>query len=106
MQWIVVGYTMITILWLLVWQFVANRLIGLRLLDMLKDVAPFCLLALLVMVVTYVATQFITSYVLLLICRVLMAVVLYYLALKLLRVKILSECEEFFLRRFMKKDAP
>lgn len=106
MQWIVVGYTTITILWLLVWQFVANRLIGLRLLDMLKDVAPFCLLALLVMVVTYAATQFITSYVLLLICRVLMAVVLYYLTLKLLRVKILSECEEFFLRRFMKKDAP
>jgi hypothetical protein len=57
-------------------------------------------------VVTYAATQFITSYVLLLICRVLMAVVLYYLVLKLLRVKILSECEEFFLRRFMKKDAP
>ena len=50
-------YTLLTVLWLLAWHWFAHRLIGLRLLDVLRDLLPFCLLSLAVMAVTYWVTQ-------------------------------------------------
>ena len=67
----------LNIAWLFIWQWFAWRLIGLRLWDALKDVVPFLLLAVGVMVATYFITLPIENIYLLLAAKILTAVVLY-----------------------------
>ena len=98
----VVAFAVINILWLLVWQFFASRLIGYRLLSMLRDLMPFMLIALLVMGLTYLVTRFISNMYFLLIARILLAAALYVITMKLLRAKILEECI-VFIRNIRKK---
>ena len=98
----VVAFAVINILWLLVWQFFASRLIGYRLLSMLRDFMPFMLIALLVMGLTYLVTRFISNMYFLLIARILLAAALYVITMKLLRAKILEECIDF-IRNIRKK---
>ena len=98
----VVAFAVINILWLLVWQFFASRLIGYRLLSMLRDLMPFMLIALLVMGLTYLVTRFISNMYFLLIARILLAAALYVITMKLLRAKILEECIDF-IRNIRKK---
>ena len=74
-------------------------LIGLRLLDVLRDLLPFCLLSLAVMAFTYWITQPIHSLLPLLLARILLAAVLYLGALKLLHAQILEECLVFVKRK-------
>ena len=81
-----------TILWLFVWQWTAHRMIGLRLIDMLKDTVPFLVVAVAVMAVTYLITSAISNLVLLLASRVVIAAALYYLTMRLLHAKVLEEC--------------
>ncbi len=81
-----------TILWLFVWQWTAHRMIGLRLIDMLKDTVPFLVVAVAVMAVTYLITSAISNLVLLLASRVVIAAALYYLAMRLLHAKVMEEC--------------
>lgn len=98
----VVAFAVINILWLLVWQFFASRLIGYRLLSMLRDLMPFMIIALLVMGLTYLVTRFISNMYFLLIARILLAAALYVITMKLLRAKILEECIDF-IRNIRKK---
>ena len=98
----VVAFAVINILWLLVWQFFASRLIGYRLLSMLRDLMPFMLIALVVMGLTYLVTRFISNMYFLLIARILLAAALYVITMKLLRAKILEECIDF-IRNIRKK---
>lgn len=98
----VVAFAVINILWLLVWQFFASRLIGYRLLSMLRDLMPFMIIALVVMGLTYLVTRFISNMYFLLIARILLAAALYVITMKLLRAKILEECIDF-IRNIRKK---
>ncbi len=98
----VVAFAVINILWLLVWQFFASRLIGYRLLSMLRDLMPFMIIALLVMGLTYLVTRFISNMYFLLIARILLAAALYVITMKLLRAKIQEECIDF-IRNIRKK---
>lgn len=98
----VVAFAVINILWLLVWQFFASRLIGYRLLSMLRDLMPFMIISLLVMGLTYLVTRFISNMYFLLIARILLAGALYVITMKLLRAKILEECIDF-IRNIRKK---
>ena len=98
----VVAFAVINILWLLVWQFFASRLIGYRLLSMLRDLMPFMIIALLVMGLTYLVTRFISNMYFLVIARILLAAALYVITMKLLRAKILEECIDF-IRNIRKK---
>lgn len=56
-----VVFTVVNILWLLVWQWFARRQIGLRLRDVAGDIAPYVLLAAAVMAGTYFLTASITD---------------------------------------------
>ena len=106
----VVAYTIFNIVWLAAWQPFARRIIGLRTIDLLKDVLPFMLIAAAVMTITHFVTQWaIVNYQLsiihyqlllaLLFARILLAVVLYYAVMRLLRVAIMQECLQFIRRR-------
>ena len=91
----VIAFACINILWLLVWQVFAYRLIGYRLFSMLRDLLPFMLIALAVMALTYLVTLHISNMLMLLVSRVLIAAALYFMAMKLLRARILEDCIEF-----------
>lgn len=94
----VIAYTLLNTSWLLVWLFFVRRLIGYGYWMFFCDVMPFALAAAGVMVVAYVATMPLSNLIALLITRFIIAVVLYYVVMKLARVKILAECEQFVKR--------
>ena len=91
----VIAFACINILWLLAWQFFASRLIGYRFVSMLRDLLPFMFIALAVMVVTYLVTRFISNMYFLLLARLLLAVALYVMTMKLLHARIFEDCIEF-----------
>ncbi len=95
----VCAYSVFLILWLLPWQLSAGKLISYRLLDFLRDMAPFTVIAAAVMVAVYFATSMIEQLWLLILVRIVMALVLYYAILKLLGTEILKECEAFVKKR-------
>lgn len=96
---VVWAYTLLNIVWLAVWQFYAKRMIGIILIDTLKDTIPFAAISVAVMVTTWYATSFISNIYLLLACRVLLAAGLYMLVMKMLKVKIMDECINFILKK-------
>ena len=95
----VMTYTLLNIIWVLVWQFFVKRLMTYRLLDFLKDIVPFALTAAGVMAVTGFVTQGITNLWLLLISRVIIAAILYYVIMRVSGAVILKECLAFILSK-------
>ena len=93
------AYVVIYILWTLIWHFFVSRLTGYTLWALLLDIVPFAVIALAVMAATWWATQSITMLPLLLAVRIVMAVILYYVVMRLLRVKILEECMAFLRKK-------
>lgn len=96
------AYSAMMILWLLPWHLFTGRLIGYSWCDVFKDVAPFTLTAIVTMAITYYATRAITNIYFLLIVRCILATAIYYAVMKLCKVQILAECENFVLKRFRK----
>ena len=92
-------YVALTIIWMFVWYALAYRYISYRPLDFLKDTCPFLLAALGVMSLTYLATMSISNLACLLLARVVMAAVLYFVVMKVARVAILDECIRFVLKK-------
>lgn len=86
------AYTVVTILWFFVWQFFAKREIGLRLIDALKDISPYLLASVGVMVFTYYITSFVNNLLLLLIVRIVLAGLLYFFIMKWAGSQILEDC--------------
>ena len=95
----VMVYTLFTIVWLFVWQWTARRIIGLRFREVIKDVMPTLCIALLVMATTYFVTLSLHHLLLLLICRILIAVLLYAAIIKLLHVEMMDELLLFVKKR-------
>ena len=96
----VAAYSLFIFLWLLPWHLFTGRLIDYSWWDAFKDVAPFALISLAVMVLTYFVTLPIHNVAMLFCAKVLVASLCYYAIMKLLHVNILRECEEFFKSRF------
>ncbi|MBQ8064831.1 MAG: lipopolysaccharide biosynthesis protein [Prevotella sp.] len=92
-------YVAIYLVWVFVWHRLVSPLIGYTLPMFLKDMLPFALTALAVMVVTGVATAGITSQWLLLAARIAMAALLYAGVMMAARVRIMQDCIDFVLRR-------
>lgn len=96
------AYSAFMILWLLPWQFFAGKLIRYRWMDMIKDVAPFVVAAVATMVATYFATESFEKPWMLMSSRIIVASILYYAMMKIARVEILKECENFVLKKIGK----
>ena len=93
------AYSAMMILWLLPWHFFAGRLIGYTWWNFFKDIVPFTLTALGTMAITYHATVMLTNIYLIFFVRCLLAAIIYYALMKLFKVQILAECEEFVLKK-------
>ena len=99
MTMMVVAYSAFNIVWLGAWQVFANRIIGLSILNFLKDVVPFMLCAAVVMGLVHLATMSISNIYVLLSIRLVLAFLLYYGVMRLLNVAILRECVQFILKK-------
>ena len=101
----VIAYTLLNILWMFVWHLFVRRLMNYRLLHFLRDILPFALAAAAVMIVTGFASQLIVDSLefrddylklwVLLLCRVLLAAILYYAVMRLSGAVILKEIQAF-----------
>lgn len=91
----VIAFACINVLWLLAWQLFASRLIGYRFSQMMRDLLPFMLIALVVMAVTCFVTLGISNMYIILVLRIVVAAALYAITMKLLRARIFEECIEF-----------
>ena len=98
----VCAYSIFMILWLIPWHIFTGRLIRYRWTDAFKDIAPFALSAMLTMAVTYWATNMITNLYILISIRFCLAAAIYYGIMKIAKVQILRECEQFILKRIKK----
>ncbi|MBR5930111.1 MAG: lipopolysaccharide biosynthesis protein, partial [Prevotella sp.] len=97
------GYVILNICWLFVWHYAVQRLTGYRLLSLLKDIAPFALCALGTMLLTAFITRDIQNLVLLLIVRIILAIVIYYIVMRVAGAQILKECMQFLLSKTKNK---
>lgn len=93
------AYTLFNIVWLAAWHIFTSRLIRLRAVDVVLDVAPFAAVALLTMAVAYFCSMHIGDMRLRLVARIAVAVVVYVGVMKLLRVRILDECINFIRKK-------
>ena len=99
----VYAYVALTVVWMFIWYGLACRFIAYKPWDFIRDLFPFLLAALAVMSVTYLATKPISNLYLLLLARVLLAAGLYYLVMRVARVKILDECIGFLKGKKVKR---
>ena len=89
----------INLLWLLVWQYFAWKLVRLSFLDAAKDILPFFCFAMLVMGLTYWITSGIDNIYVSLISKIIIAAVLYVGITYLSGAKILRESIAYLLKR-------
>ncbi len=99
LQTLVVAYTALNVVWLFVWFFFAHRLTAYHLLSWLRDVVPFALTAALCGLASLLLTRSLTALWLLLITKIAIFAVLYYGVMKVCRVQILADCEEYIMKK-------
>lgn len=95
LPWMLRTFVLIHISWLLVWHHFVRQEIGLRLRDMLRDISPYLLLSLLLVVVVRYATHSLGNLYLSMAAKVLLMAGLYALALWRLRSTIFRESLAF-----------
>jgi len=95
----IAAYVVTLILWTGIWQVLANRLIQLRFINLLKDVCPFLLATIGCIGVAYYATLFITNVIALILSRIIITSLLYMAIMKIAHVKIFMECILFIFKR-------
>lgn len=91
LHWMVAAFVAVNVLWTLVWQYMAHRLTGLTLLQVLSDIAPFALAAVGSIAVTALLTQAIESVWLLLFSRIFLVALFYVGVLYVAKAQILKE---------------
>ncbi|MCF0198413.1 MAG: oligosaccharide flippase family protein, partial [Bacteroidaceae bacterium] len=92
-------FVAVNILWLLVWQSFAWRLIRLRFIDVVRDIAPFLCFSALVMTLSWGITRPMSQPWLILISKVLIAATLYFGILWICGAQILRESLDFFRKK-------
>ena len=103
-------FVMINLVWLFVWYFFASRLTDYSFWLFLKDIVPFALASVVVMLFTQYLTAYVVDHLtfvgdyaklwLLLVSRIVMAGALYFLVMKIFHAKILDETLSFFKNKF------
>jgi len=95
----VAAFSALNVLYTLCWHLALQRIHPLALWDVLKDVVPFSVIAATVMLATHYITLSIPTLWVLMLVRVVVAALLYYLVMRLLNVAILKECLQFIRKK-------
>jgi O-antigen/teichoic acid export membrane protein len=96
-------YAAINILWILIWQNVAKKLIGITFMDFARDIMPFLLASATTCGIAYIATSSITNLTLLLFLRIIIVGVMYFMIMKICHAQILEDCIGYFLDKIKKR---
>lgn len=99
MQAMVWAYTAGNIVFIGIWQYFLNKLTGIRTTEIMRDICPFMISAAAVMAAVWPLTAPISNLWLLLICRFILASVLYLAIMRLAHAEILNEAIEFVKNR-------
>lgn len=103
LEWMLRIFVIIHISWLFVWFHFVQKEIGLRLLDMLKDISPYLLLAAGLVLATAYTTRSIENIYISITVKIVMVASLYALILWKLQSVIFRESVEFLLKKKQKK---
>ncbi len=98
-RFMLVTYSIFNALWLFVWHHFASKEIPIKIHLFLRDVLPYALMSLCVMVATYLLTGFITNLLVLLVARIGIAALLYITVAYILRFEELREAVDFIFKR-------
>lgn len=98
----IIVYVLLNIAWLFVWHYWVWRETRLSLIAVLKDILPFAGAAAVVMIATYFMTMQLTNIYLLFLSKVLLAIVLYVIVMKVSGAAIFNECVLYIRERFKK----
>ncbi len=98
-NWMLRIFVSINILWLFVWFFFARREISLTLKDMIKDISPYLLLSVALIILAYYVTLPITNIYLNFIAKIIIVAGGYGLVLWKMKSVIFRECINFILRK-------
>ncbi len=99
-RWMVVYFVSVNLLWLLIWQWWAHKLVGLKLWDVIRDISPFLVFTLLVMGATWWLTLPLRPYPLaLLLVRIVLAATLYAGIMWLSGAKIMRESMQYLFHK-------
>ena len=96
------AYVALNILWILIWNMIVWKLIEYNPLMFFRDIAPYIFTAAAVMYATYMITESIGNLWMLLLSRIIIAAVLYYVVMRIVGSVILKECTEFVMKKFRK----
>jgi O-antigen/teichoic acid export membrane protein len=97
-------YVLINIAWVLVWHYFTWRLIGISLLEALRDTAPFALSAAGSIALVYLCLQPVHNIYLLMPLKIVAVAVLYSLIMKLSHAVVFEECVQYILKKGHHKD--
>lgn len=95
----VITFVVVYLLWLFIWYVFVRREIGLSLWSVMKDVAPFALIAIVAMVAAGYATYFIDNIYLLFVSRVILGAGIYILIVWITGAKILRESIQYLRKK-------
>ena len=100
---VVMVYSAFLILWLIVWQLVANRLIDLKWHETIMDIITFFFITVVLFGCVYFLSLYIDNDMLRLVFKIALAMVLYIATMKLARVKIFAESWDFLKHKILHK---
>lgn len=99
----VTSYTVFNVLWLIVWQHYAYKMIGVTMGEVCRDIAPSMIVAIVVMAVVYAVTLPLVNHnVVILLVRILLATALYAVIMKAAHVEMMDECLKFVRKKIKK----
>lgn len=99
LEFMLMVYTVVNILWLFVWQYFAHRYVGLRLWDVLKDIMPYAVISVVIMGLAVLIASGITNLIFSMVVKIVFAAGLYVLVLRQLDSVVFNECISFLFKR-------
>lgn len=99
MNVMLIVYTAVNILWIFVWQYFAHKHIGLRLIDVLKDILPYLMITIVVMTAAMFVASYTEGLLLSLFVKIVVAATLYILLLYQFNSVVFNECMDYLLKR-------
>lgn len=100
----IVVYMCINIGWLMVWQYLVWKEIGLSIMNSLKEIAPFAMIATAAMAITWWLTLLIGNIYYCIVAKVLLAAMFYIILSWIFKTTMLKECVGFLLHKKVRND--
>ena len=95
----VISFVLMNFVGLLIWHYFVHRLVGLRLIDTLKDILPYLAVTLFSFGIAWLITRNIQNVYFLMVSKILISAILYIFVLKISHSVMLEESMEFLLHR-------